>query len=129
MTHSQTVVNKMFKLAKDEYECDIPIRTEEIGQLKEKIAECQRLIENLEVERAEAKEFVNYCCKTHGFAEGFFKHPSREEYPSIPSLFFTRNDAKYAEGKTKYEWSQDERLQGRDLSAYGHIETPRARRS
>lgn len=124
-----TIVNKMFKIAKDEYEGRIPSHIEQIRQMKEKIADDQKRVEELEKELVETKQFVDHCCKTYGFAKGFFKHPAWAEYPSIPSLFLTRNDAKYAEGKTKYEWSQDERLQGRDLSVYGRIEPPRPRRS
>lgn len=124
-----TIVNKMFKIAKDEYEGRIPSHIEQIKQMKEKIADDQKRVKELEKELAETQEFVDHCCKTYGFFEGFFQHSTWVGFPSIPALFLTRNDAKYAEGKTKYEWSQDERLQGRDLSVYGHIETPRARRS
>lgn len=124
-----TIVNKMFKIAKDEYEGRIPSHEAEIKELTYRIAEYQRLIENLQVEIADTQAFVDHCCRTYGFAEGSFKQSAYVACDNIPALFLTRNDAKYAEGKTKYEWSQDERLQGRDLSVYGHIETPRARRS
>lgn len=124
-----TLVNKMFKIAKDEYEGRIPSHIEQIRQMKEKIADDQKRVTELEKELAETQAFVDHCCKTYGFSEGFFQHSTWVGFPRIPALFLTRNDAKYAEGKTKYEWSQDERLQGRDLSVYGRIETPRASRS
>lgn len=126
MTHSQSVVNKMFKLAKDEYEGRIPSHLEEIRQIQDTICSYEERIKKLEEEVDESSEFVDSCCKDLGFTKGFFKSNSGT---NEVSLFLTRNDAEYAKGKTKYEWSQDERMQGRDLSVYGHIQPPRTRRS